>query len=235
MTFEQLVDRLTSQFDVTQPRAVDVANERLAQMVSKAKSLRAAVSVGITTADCARYPLPANVAHVYKLVLTEDDTFPDDNVLPPDDSLPGTNAGVYEGEVSIEDLWNVSVGMASIGPDQNVFAIEPNADEDMNTEAIRLYPAPSTTGMGIIGLVALRPNTLTYSSATGIPIPIDQHGALLDGARAELFDDEGRQDEALKMEASFMQGTEALERAVNSRGTGSGGHRMRVRGYDLAR
>lgn len=235
MTFEQLVDRLTGQFDVSQADAVAVVNERLARMVTEAKSLRAVIAIGTTTATTSRYALPANVAQVYKLVLTDGDTFPEDDTLPLDDTVPGSNANVYEGEVTIEDLWNVSVGTATIGWDHNVFAIEPNADEDMNTESVRLYPAPTTSDLGILALVALRPNVLTYASATALPIPVDLHSALLDGARAELYDDEGRQDEAAKMELSFAQGTKDLLRGVNSRGRGSGAHRMRVSGYDFNR
>lgn len=232
MTFEQLVDRLTSQFDVSQPDAVAVANERLARMVTEAKSLRAIISLGVTTAGQARYSLASNIAKVYKVVLTDDDTFPDDNVLPADDAVPGENANVYEGEVSIEDMWNASVGLATIVG--NVFTIEPNADSDMNTEAIRLYPAPTATGMGIIALVALRPATLTYGSATALPIPLDLHNNLLDGAKAELFDDESRQDEAAKLEVSFASGARALATGVATRGKAASG-RMRVRGYDLSR
>lgn len=235
MTFDQLVDRLTSLFDVDRPRAVDVANERLARMVSEAQSLRAIVSLGITTADVARYSLPANVVHVYKLMLVEADTFPEDNVLPPDDEVPGTDQNTYEGEVSIEDMWDFQTGNSVLSDCARVFAIEPNSDEDMTTEAIRLRPAPSTSGMGIIGLVALRPNTLTYGSAATLPIPLDLHGALLDGAKAELLDEEGRQDEANKLELEFAMGTRSLARGVSLRGVGSGSHRMRVRGYDLAR
>jgi len=235
MTFEQLVGRLTGLFDVTQTRAVDVANERLGMMVAQAQSLRAILSLGVTVADQARYTLPSNVVHVFKVMLTEDESFPGDNVLPPDDAVPGTDTGVYEGVVSIEDLWDISVGDMDLADDAKVFAVEPNADSDMTTESIRLRPAPSTADLGIIALVALRPAVVTYATATALPIPVDQHPALLDGAKAELFDEEGRQDEAAKHDASFQLGVQALSGAVNKRGKGSGRHRMRVSGYDLAR
>jgi hypothetical protein len=203
-------------------------------MVSEAQSLRAIVSLGLTTAGLARYSLPANVVHVYKLMLVEADTFPDDNVLPPDDEVPGTDQGTYEGEVSIEDLWDIQTGNSTLSDGARVFAVEPNADEDMTTESIRLRPAPSTTDMGIVALVALRPNTLTYGSGASLPIPIDLENNLLDGAKAELLDEESRQDEAQKLEMSFERGITALARGVNMRGKG-GSHRIKVRGYDLAR
>jgi hypothetical protein len=235
MNFDQLVDRLTSLFDVSQARAVDVANERLARMVSEAQSLRASISVGTTTAGLARYSLPSNVVHVYKLMLAEPGSFPDDNLLPADDEVPGSDSQVYEGQVSIEDMWDIQTGRATLSDGAYVFAIEPNADEDMNTEAIRLRPAPSTTGQGIIALVALRPNTVTYGSGTALPIPIDVHNNLLDGAKAELLDEDDRQDLAAKLEGSFAEGTRALAQGVTKRGKGSGRHRLRMAGYDFAR
>lgn len=219
MTFEALVDRLTSLFDVTQQRAVDVANERLTRMVVESTAIRAIISLGTTTNGTTSYTLASNVAKVLKIRV---------------DYTAGT--AIYEGQETIEDLWDIDAGIAEpSSTDAYWFVVEPDTDTDATTDKLRLYPTPGETGKAISGLVALRPATLTYSTNTALPIPIDVHNNLLDGAKAELFDEEGRQDEAAKHEASFQDGIRILKRQVESRGKGSGGHRMRVRGYDLAR
>lgn len=216
MTFEALVDRLTSGFDVTQPRAVDVANERLADMVTRSTALRAVISLGTTVANQASYALAANVAKILEI------------------TVPYTaGSAIYYGVATLEDLWAVAAGTSEITG--NVVAIEADSDATMTTDNFRLYPAPSEAGKAISGLVALRPAALTYSSATALPIPVDQHNALLAGAKADLFDEEGRQDEAAKNDVKFENGIKRLEASVNKRGKGSGGTRMRVVGYDIRR
>ena len=216
MTFEGLVDRLTSLFDVTQSRAVDVANERLSELVARSGALRAVVSLGTTVSGQASYTLAANVVKILKVEVAY---------------TAGTVE--YAGVSTLEDLWDIAAGRAEVR--EPVVAIEADADSSMTTDNFRVYPAPTETGKTFTGLVALRPAVLTYTSGTALPIPVDQHPALLAGCKAELFDDEGRQDEAAKNEAEFNAAVVMLDRAVNKRGKGSGGTRMRIRGYDLAR
>lgn len=218
MTFEALVDRLVAQFDVTQAQAVAIANERLSQMAVESTAIRAIISLGTTTSGTSSYTLASNVAKILKA------------------QVPYTaGTTVYEGSETLENLWDVDAGLAEAPDDAAWVVIEPDTDTDATTDKFRLYPTPGESGKTISGLVALRPAALTYVTATVIPIPVNAHAALLDGAKAELYDDEGRQDEAAKLEASFQDGIRVLKKEVTSRGKGSGRHRIRVAGYDLAR
>lgn len=210
-TFEATVDRLQSLFDCSQARAVDVVNERLSRMVSESESLQAMVSLGTTTAGTASYTLPSNVVNVLRVLI-------------------GTQP--YEGSESLEAFQDIDAGLADT--DGYFYAILPDADSDENTSSLRFYPAPSTTGTAISALVALMPSTLTYTSGTALPIPLDTHPHLLAGAKAELFDEEDRQDEAQKEEAVFAAGIAKLAKRVKDRAKGTGHHRMRMAGYDFA-
>lgn len=209
MTFEALVDRLTSLFDCSQQRGVDVANERLNRLVSESESLQAIVSLGTTVAGTASYTLPSNVVNVLKVLI-------------------GTQP--YEGAATIEEFFEIDAGNADTSG--YFYAILPDADSDENTASLRFYPAPSVTGTAISALVAIQPTTLTYTSNTALPIPLDTHEHLLAGAKAELMDEEERQDESAKFEAVFQTGVDKLKRRVKDRAKGSGHHRMRMSGYD---
>jgi hypothetical protein len=218
MTFDQLVDRLVSLYDVGQSRAVDVANERLQRMVSESKSLRAIKSLGTTVADQASYSLDSTVVQVYKV------------------KVAYTAGQVnYEGMIAIEDLWDVDSGDAEVNDPDNAywFAIEADSDSLSTTNSLRLYPAPDEAGKTITGLVAIQPATITYGSSTALPIPLDAHEQLLAGAKAELLDEEGDQAESAKFEAVFQAGIQKLRARTESRGVGSGRHRIRVAGYDM--
>lgn len=216
MTLEALVTRLTSLFDVSQQRAVDVANERLSDMVARSTALRAVVSLGTTVSGQASYSLASNVVKILK-------------------AEAQFTAGTveYDSVATLEDLWEVAAGRSVING--AVITIEADSDALMTTDNFRVYPAPSEAGIAVTGLVALRPATLTYGTATALPIPVDHHRRLLAGCKAELSDEEERQDAAAKWEQEFEQGVKLLEAAVNKRGAGSGGTRIRVSGYDFNR
>jgi hypothetical protein len=216
MTFEGLVDRLTSLFDVTQARAVDVVNERLSDMVTRSGALRAVVSLGTTVNGTASYTLAPNVVKILRAEVQ---------------FVSGTVE--YLGVATLEDFWDVAAGRGEFNG--GVIAIEADSDSSATTDNFRLHPTPGVSGRTITGLVALRPATLTYTSGTALPIPIDLHSNLLAGAKAELFDDESRQDEAAKNEGEFEAGIKRLEFAVNKRGKGTQGTRMRMVGYDVRR
>jgi hypothetical protein len=113
MTFDQLVDRLVSLYDVGQSRAVDVANERLQRMVSESKSLRAIKSLGTTVASQTSYALDPTIVQVFKVKVAY-------------------TAGQinYEGMIAIEDLWDVDSGDAEVNDPDNAywFAIEADSD-----------------------------------------------------------------------------------------------------------
>jgi hypothetical protein len=220
MTFDDLVTRLVSLYDVTTTRAAEVANERLQRMLAEAKSLRAIKTIGTTVANQSSYALDATVVQVYKV------------------KIPYATGTInYEGTESLEDLWDVDSGISEpTNPDTAYwFAIEADSDSSQTTDNIRIYPAPGTSGVTITGLVALRPATITYGSSTVLPIPLNAHEHLLAGCKAELSDEDARQDESAKFEAVYQAGIGRLRGDVQSRGVGSGRHRMRVAGYDLTR
>lgn len=216
MTADELVDRLTSLYDVGETRALAVLNERLGDMVARSTALRAVVTLGTTVADQASYALAANVVQILKAEAQYTD---------------GTVE--YEGNVTLQDLWDVAAGDSVITG--AVIAIEADGDSTMTTDNFRVYPAPTEADIAITGLVALRPATLTYGASSALPIPVDHHARLLAGCKATLADEEDRQDQAAKWEAEFETGVKLLEGSVNKRGKGSGSHRIRVVGYDVRR
>lgn len=218
MTFDDLVDRLTSLYDVTETRAAEVANQRLQRMIAKSKALRAIKSLGTTVADQASYSLSATVVQI----LNAKATYSDGQVN-------------YTGDVTIDDLWNVDAGRGELDPCGAYIAVEYDDDSDINTSNFRIYPAPSEADVEITGLVALRPATITYGSSTALPIPEDLEEALLAGCKAELSKEDDRPDIAAGYEAEFASGVADLAGETKQRGVGAGGHRMRVSGYDFRR
>jgi hypothetical protein len=218
MTFEQLCDRLTSLFDVSQSRAVEVSNERLSRMVGEAKSLRSLVNIGTTVASQATYALAATIVQVYRV------------------SVPYSSGTVtYAGTETLDMLMDITSGTAESRYEQAFYAVQPDADALQTTNNLYLSPAPSEAGKTITGICAILPATLTYASATALPIPLDLHTRLLAGCKAELSDEESRQDEAAKHEAVFEFGVRKLEARANSLARGSDRHRMRLVGYDTRR
>ena len=220
MTFESLIDKITSQFEVSQATAVALANERLDRMLAESEYLMVAKSLGTTTADEDTYVLDTGI--------TDDQTLVDLSIIKIEDS--SGDVVLYKG-VAIEDLWRVDAGLAEVVTEtgEGVFAILPQSDGDLE---IRLSPAPAESSLTILGLWAMIPTALTYTSNTALPIPRDAHPHLLDGVRADAYDLEDRQDMSAKMEGKFAEGVAKLVKRKNSRGDGSGPHRMSVWGYD---
>lgn len=221
MDFDGLCTRLTGLYDVTTTHAAEVANERLKRMVAEAKSLRAIKEIGTTVADQASYSLDPTVVQIIEAKVV----YADGQVN-------------YKGEVNISTLWDIDSGEAQVTNSDGYpywVAIEPDSDSSMTTASFRLYPAPAEDGLEITGLVALRPATITYGSATALPIPTDVEEHLQAGCEAQLSSEEGRQDLAVGFEVTFQAGIRKLSGQEESRGVGSGGHRMRVSGYDFQR
>lgn len=216
MNFDALVDRLQSLFDVGQTRATDVANERLSSMLGSSKSLRGLVTLGTTVSGTATYALPSTVVEVYRV------------------SVAYTSGTVwFEGTESLDALLDLTAGNAyGCG---NWYAVQPDTDSSMNTENLYLSPTPTASGATITGRCAVLPATITYGSSTALPIPIDTHRHLLAGCRAELLDEDSRQDESGKLETVFEAGVKRLAAREAAKGKGSGGHRMRMANYDFRR
>lgn len=218
MVFEDIVDRLTALFDVTQARAVAVANDRLQDFVARSTSLRAIKSLGTTTSGTTSYALDPTIVKILEAKVAY---------------TAGTV--IYEATETIEDLWGLDAGTAQAQSDAAWVVLEPDADSTATTDNFRLYPTPGESSKTITGLVALRPAVLTYSSNTALPVPTDVHQDLLEGCKAVLYAEEGREDEAAVPDAKYEAGIKDFAKGVEKRGKGSGGHRMRVRGYDLRR
>jgi hypothetical protein len=217
--FDALCDRLISLYDVGQTRAVDVANERLALMLGQAKSLRKLVTIGTTVADQHTYALDASIVEVRRVTVA---------------FTAGTVT--YTGTESIDALLDLASGDA-VDPSGcgKWYAVQADTDGTMTTDNLYLYPAPDEAGASIVGVCAILPATITYGSSTALPIPVDVHKDLLAGCKAELSDEESRQDEAAKWEAVFASGIVKLAARQKSRGQGSDRHRMRLAGYDMRR
>lgn len=218
MNFDEIVDRLTSLYDVTQTRAVAVANEKLERMVSESKSLRAVKTIATTVSGTASYALDPTIIQVYEAKATY-----------------STGQVNYEGDVTLSELWSVDAGTGTLDPCGHYYAIEADGDSSATTDNIRFWPAPGESSVAITGLVAIQPATLSYGSSSALPIPLDTHEHYLAGCKAALSDEEGRQDEAAKFEQVFVAGISKLAGRVTSRGKGSGRHRLAKVGYDLRR
>lgn len=221
MTVEQLVDRITAAFEVSQTTALAFFNERLARFIAESEYLMVTRSLGTTVANQTNYVLDTGI--------TDDQTLVDLSIVKITDSSGDTT--LYKG-VSIEALWHVDASLAEVTSPagEGVFAIDYQSDGDLE---IRLEPAPESAGLSIYGLFAQTPSTLTYATATAIPVPVDFHNHLLDGVRADCYDAEDRQEMSAKMEASFAQGIARAVKRKNSRGDGSGPHRMQCWGFDF--
>lgn len=220
MTFDDLVDRLVSLYDVTTTRAAAVANERLNRMVTEAKYIRAVKSLGTTTSGTASYSLDASIVGILKAK-----------------AVYTAGQVNYEGTESLEDLWDIDAGTATVVSDTNAYwiAIQPDSDSDGTTNSFLLSPTPSQSSVTVTGLVALQAATFTYGNSSALPIPVDTHEHLLAGCKAELSDEDEREDLSARFESTFQLGIQKLKQRVQGLGVGTGRHRMRVAGYDVSR
>lgn len=216
MNFDDLCDRLTSLYDVGAVRAAAVANERLQRMCGAAKSIKTQTTLGTTVADQAAYAIPVNVVQIDRV------------------RVAYTSGTVdFEGTEDLLSIWDLEAGNASDGCGGNWYVIEADTDGTGATDSLRLHPIPTEAGRTITGLVAIIPAVLTYGATSALPIPLDCHEHLLAGCKAELSDEDSRQDESAKFEAVFEAGVKRLSARENSRGKGGDRHRLRVGGYDF--
>lgn len=212
MTGADLVARITGEFDIDVSQALAWLNERYGRMVAESLYRAAKKSLGNTVAGQSNYALPVDVVDIARIRIDESD---------------GT-VGLYE-PTSLEQLWNIDASRSVLVGTGGLFAEDHQAD---GTVEVRIYPAPEQAGLAITGLQALQPVALTNTGGSTPIIPAHLHTYLLDGARSDGYDDEGRQDLAAKFEGRFEQGVEKLRRFKNTR-TGPGASRVRVAGYDF--
>lgn len=216
MNFDNLVDRLTSLYDVDTTTAANVVNERLGRMMVEAEAIRKLVTLATTTAGTAEYTLDPTIARVLKAK-----------------AVYSTGQVNYDGVSTVDELWMLDAANATSDRyGDAVFVVTPDSDSDETTSSIRFWPTPGETGVAITGIVVVRPATLTYGSSSPLPLDVNLHEYLLAGAKAELSDQDERQDESAKFEQVFSAGIARLAGAVAKRGKGSAVHRMRFAGYD---
>jgi hypothetical protein len=210
VTFDEIVTGVLQQggFSVTTAEAGGWVNEVHKRAVAESQYVKREYSIGNTVVDQAAYDLPAVVIDLAKLYLAAE------------------NTGRWE-RVSIDDMWELRAGRASLSGSGGVFAPKFKTDD---TPQVELYPPPETAGIAIMVLAAVAPVTMT----TGMSpvIPEDMHGDLLDGAIAlGLLRRDERSDAAAAFEAKVERMIAKLTRRKNSR-IGSGPSRIRVVGYD---
>lgn len=209
MNFDDLVARLTSNYDVSQAQAVAFGNERLARMVAESEFLMVTKSLGTTVAGQANYALATDLVDLSAVKIAHSD---------------GT-VSLYYG-TSLDLLWRQDAGDGCT----TGFALDFQADADVD---LRLEPAPETAGETITGLYAQQPTVLAYGSTSVLPVPVDVHTHLLAGCQADCLDLEGRQDLSAKYEQRFLEGVGKLIRRKNSRGDSDAPHRIAVSGWDF--
>jgi hypothetical protein len=196
-----------------------VANERLGRMMVEAAAIRKLVTLATTTAGTSTYTLDPAVARVLKAK-----------------AVYSTGQVNYEGAATVDELWNADAALATSDPCGSAyFVVIPDADDSETTATIRFWPTPAETGVTITGIAVVQPATFTYGSSSALPLDLNLHEYLLAGAKAELSDQDERQDVSAKFEAVFQAGIQKLAHAVTNRGKGTAPHRMRASGYDYSR
>lgn len=216
MNFDTLVDRAVSLYDVSSTRASDVANERLQRMLGASKSLMKVATIGTTVAGQAAYPLDATIVTVKRVFVTY-------------------TSGVvtFEGTETLDSLTDLANGLATVYGCSNFYTVAYDTDSSQVTNNLYLSPAPTEAGASITANCAVLPAAITYGSTTALPLPLDFHEHLLAGVKAELSDEDERQDSGAKFEGVYQAGITLLTKRQQGLGQGSDRHRMRMVGYDV--
>lgn len=205
MNVDQLVDRLTSQFDAAQSLIVDVVNERQREMVVQAKWLVSEAQLGTTVAGTGTYAVPGSVVHI-RLVQVGSTTY---------------------SWASEDELLQFAADGSSVG------AWFSAAFSSTGAPLIRLYPAPDVSGLAIMAVETGMPVDAAYGSSTALAVPADLHMYLRAGCRATLLREiSNRPDLAGPEEQAFQQGIGLLrKRRVTL--VSSGVTYARVQGQDF--
>jgi hypothetical protein len=181
--------------------------DRIDRLVSRSKYRIAIQSVGTTAVGQEEYALDEDIVDLAKLKV---------------DGVPYTLA-------SIEELWDLKNGVAYTRGrgGGGFFAPSYGTTGDDSADGFEIFPAPETAGLGMRGLVALRPEVTPDSSEP--PIPREFHHYIRAGAIADglaLMDE--RIAEAGAFEEVFEQGVVELSKRRKSR-IGSGPQQIPIR------
>lgn len=197
MTFDELVDRVVAQFDCTQPQAVAWGNERHRRMVGEANWRLAERDFGNTLVGITDYDLPEDVDNVSILMLGADT-----------DPLA---------HVSVQDMATLRAGGRLNGADA-AYTIYADAN---GVKKFRIWPAPDTAGIDILGFTAIDPAAMAYGTGASPIIPVQFHPYLKDGMFADALEEvENRWDLAQPFELRYEQGIERLRRHKSARAGG---------------
>lgn len=191
-------------FDATDAVVLRWLNARHRRMVARSRCLKATVSVGVTVADQASYPIDTGIIEVYE---------------------------VQVGGTAYQRVGRDDAALATSGRLYMSNTFYANSDNSGVSE-LTIYPAPGTGGDAISMYAAILPPDLDLADYP--MVPIDFQDALVEGAIATgMARDIEQVAVADRFEARFDQACEELRRRVNSR-IGGGGLQVRVVGINAA-
>lgn len=206
MTGQDLVNQLKQQgFDNTDAEILTWADERQKEMVAAARARRKLVSIGPTVADQPDYALPASIAHIFEVAVSD---------APYSGTIHTDIAAADQSEL----VW-VGNGLWSVGEDS------------AGVRKVWLIPAPSEAGQTIVLYAAIKADTLTLGGDVYIDdefVRYLRYGALATGW--DLNAEDGNTSD--RYEARFEQGVERYRRWVARRFRGSGPAQIRVKGLN---
>lgn len=190
MTLAELVAAIQEEHDATSAQVERWANQRYRRMVSESKWRMVERSLGSTVAGTDVYAVDADMLELERLSV----------------------GGVEYGRTGTEQMWAVKAGRARL-VGGGVFCA---GFATGGTPQVRLYPAPSVTGLELLGLMVFVPDALTSSDEPVFPESF--HSFWEDGVIADAYERlDGRHELAGPHEQRFVEGIAALARTKVSR------------------
>lgn len=212
-TVQDLLDAVTQEasFDVTTATALKWINRRWRTMAGRARAYRKTLSIGVTAANVAFYPV-TGVLELYELEV----------------------GGVPYGKARRPDVYANAQGRLLWEGMGEVGLIVEDADASA-VRGLTLIPTPTVAGTAITGFAALEPPDLT-NDATGnalLAAVLDGEFVepLIRGAMAIGYGREGNDRLEAAGEAQFQAGTEEFRRVCRRRFRGPGPTQIRMVGF----
>jgi hypothetical protein len=198
LTFDDVVDAVVAQADVSQPTAVKYVNSRYARMVTESDFLTRVNNLGTTTAGASTLALPTDLVGLRRVSV-------------------GTVRYDLVGAEDILDIQNNVNGMSWTSPDGTTGLVAQYYDAS-DVPTLLFYPAFSATGTAITAIQVHEPADIAYGGAAATALPIHLRPYLIDGALAEAYEkSDERADLAQVHEQRFADGIDKLKRLKNSR------------------